>query len=541
MADDPLLGKQVGNYVVTGLLGRGGMGEVYVAEHPEIGRKVAIKVLAHDLLTTRQLAARFRAEAQAITRIGHPNVVQVFDFGTLADGRLYYMMELLQGCDLKKVMETRGKMSAREVEPFLAQICAGLDAAHRHGVIHRDLKPENVFVVEGDRFEVKLLDFGIAKVLERQQGSGLTSSGFVVGTPLFIAPEQALGQPDRISPRTDLYALGVLLYWMLAGRPPFESEIVAELLTMHLRETAPPLCAVEPSIPPGVAAVVERCLEKDPLRRFASAPEVARAFADALAGSPSVARPATSPGAGTVPLRPTVPYLAARPSPQAPAAPVRHGTTMSASAGEMTRPAGRDESYTLERQSVWKWISAGAVAFAITGGAVAWLLRQPRTEQGYVPRPVAGLAGRSTSTDAAPRASPAGSPPVPVVARRHVVLVHTGDPRATCRVVVEGDPPQKLKLPCRFEVSTGKHVRLEVLWPGAAPRIEEWTASADRTVEIAPAGTSSRPTAPGTSKHVRPIRPTVATPSAPVPGPGPPPPATQPRRAPVGEGTMEME
>ena len=163
---DTLVGEKVGNYVITSLIGRGGMGEVYLAQHPEIGRKVAIKVVAPELLTTEHLAARFLAEARAVARIGHPNVVDIYDFGRLQSGRLYYVMELLKGRELRKVLQDRGKFSAAEVLPYLTQISAGLQAAHERGVIHRDLKPENVFVLDVKPLTIKLLDFGIAKLLE---------------------------------------------------------------------------------------------------------------------------------------------------------------------------------------------------------------------------------------------------------------------------------------------------------------------------------------------------------------------------------------
>ena len=281
-----LVGERIGNYVASSLLGSGGMGAVYGAEHPEIGRKVAIKVLARHLLQIPAATERFLAEARAVTRIDHPNIIDIYDFGRLDDGRPYFVMEMLAGTDLMAVMEGAGRMPARKVLQYLEQIGAGLQAAHDHNVVHRDLKPENIFVAEGEKLRVKLLDFGIAKVLETEQGAHATATGMIMGTPLVIAPEQAAGQPKRIGPRTDIYSLGVILYWMLAGRPPFESDTPALLLARHIKEPPPPLRGVELSVPPQIAALVERCLEKMPEDRPSSVEVVVAEFAGVVQESP---------------------------------------------------------------------------------------------------------------------------------------------------------------------------------------------------------------------------------------------------------------
>ncbi len=273
------------------------MGAVYSAEHPEIGKKVAIKVLAPHLLQIPAVTERFLAEARAVTRVRHPNIIDIYDFGRMGDGRPYFVMEMLAGSDLMAVIESAGKMSASQVVPYLEQIGAALQAAHDRNVVHRDLKPENIFVVEGDALHIKLLDFGIAKVLETQPGVSRTATGMVMGTPLVIAPEQAAAQPQRIGPRTDIYSLGIILYWMLAGRPPFQGNAPALLLASHIQDAPPPLRQLEPSVLPQIASLVERCLEKELEDRPASAAEVVAAFVDAVREDPddAVAKADTAP------------------------------------------------------------------------------------------------------------------------------------------------------------------------------------------------------------------------------------------------------
>jgi len=223
---------------------------------------------------------RFLTEGRVLAKMQHRNIVEIFDFGRTAEGRLFYLMELLQGQDLQEVMNQRGAMSPGEVLPILEQICAGLQTAHDKGVVHRDLKPANILVLDEEPLAVKLLDFGLAKLLEDQDPEvKATATGMVVGTPLFIAPEQAAGERNRISPSTDLYSLGVILYWMLSGKPPFYSDAPGSLMLMHITAPPPPLQQAAPSVPAALAQLVEECLEKEPLDRPGSAREVAARFA----------------------------------------------------------------------------------------------------------------------------------------------------------------------------------------------------------------------------------------------------------------------
>ncbi len=268
------VGSRVGNFVVESLLGEGAMGAVYLAQHDTLRRKVAIKVLLPALAADRSLVERFIDEARVVSGLGHPGVVQVLDFGTLPDGRRYSVMEYLQGEDLEHVLRREGRMEPWRVARLGAQIADALAVAHEAGVVHRDLKPANLFVTRDASGEeqIKILDFGIAKLL----GDGevtRTKAGTVMGTPQYLSPEQATGRTD-LDGRSDMYSLGVCLYEMLAGRPPFVSNNTIELLMNHAKDPAPPLLGLAPATPPALAALVMRCLEKDRAARFSSAREL---------------------------------------------------------------------------------------------------------------------------------------------------------------------------------------------------------------------------------------------------------------------------
>jgi hypothetical protein len=286
--DDELApGARVGEYVVEKLLAAGGQGAVYVAQHRVLGRRAAVKVLRRGLATSPQMTARFVREAQLVNLIGHPDIVDVYDIGTLADGRPFCVMELLAGRSLASLLAERAPLDPAEALSLLAPVCAALHAAHGAGVVHRDVKASNVFVLaEGGAPRVKLLDFGVAKVQEPEV-IGLTTAGQRVGTALAMAPEQILG--EAVDARTDVYALGVLLYQMLTGRYPFSADDPAELERLHL-EAGPPRASALAPVPAALDAVVARALEKDPARRWPSALAMLEAARAAVAGAPRAVR-----------------------------------------------------------------------------------------------------------------------------------------------------------------------------------------------------------------------------------------------------------
>ncbi|HEX7623584.1 MAG TPA: serine/threonine-protein kinase, partial [Anaeromyxobacteraceae bacterium] len=275
------LGSLVGEYVVLGFLGAGAHGGVYVAEHRVAGHRAAVKVLHPDAADSIEITARFVREARAVNQVRHPGIVDIYDIGVLPDGRPFCVMELLRGRTLQALLQERAPLLPAEAVAYLTPVCEALQAAHDAGVVHRDVKASNVMLLsEGNAPQVKLLDFGVAKLLE-PSAAGLTTQGQRIGTPASMSPEQIRGGP--IDRRADVYALGVLLHRMLTGRQPFEAADPAELERMHL-EAAPPRPSALAPVPPSFDAVVARCLEKDRERRWPSATAVAEAARAALGG-----------------------------------------------------------------------------------------------------------------------------------------------------------------------------------------------------------------------------------------------------------------
>ena len=288
---DPLVGSTVGSFRVVRLLGRGGMGTVYLAEHPVIGSRVAIKFLHESMATSPELVARFYDEARAVNRIGHENIVGIFDLSMLPPNRYYIVMEYLDGEALSSLLR-QGAVSLDEGLAILGQLCDALHCAHERGVVHRDLKPDNVFVLRrrGTAF-VKLLDFGIAKLRDAPAG-GHTAAGMIVGTPEYMAPEQCDNR--AVDARTDVYALGVMAYQMLAGVLPFSGSI-AQLLVAHLQETPRPPRSVNGLLPPALDDAILKAMRKRPEDRF----DDMQAFGLALSRARTAAAAAPSPAASS--------------------------------------------------------------------------------------------------------------------------------------------------------------------------------------------------------------------------------------------------
>ena len=270
-ATDLAPGTAAGDYVIERQLGHGGMGTVYQAIHPVIDKRVAIKVLHHELCANSEAVARFVQEARAVNRIGHPNIVDVFGFGTTEDGRAFLAMDLLTGESLGRRLERAPSLTSREAAHILLEVSYALEAAHAVGIVHRDLKPDNVFLVASRKLacEVRLLDFGIAKLTN--DGAMLdgsvtsTQPGMIVGTPQYMAPEQARGQVESGS--TDIYALGVMAFEMFAGRPPFVGEDPVELVAKHITLPPPAPSDFNADLPELVDTLLSEMLRKDPATR----------------------------------------------------------------------------------------------------------------------------------------------------------------------------------------------------------------------------------------------------------------------------------
>jgi serine/threonine-protein kinase len=270
-------GTLCGAYVLKKELASGGGGTVYEASHRILGRRAAVKVLRRQLASSPQMVARFVQEARAVNMIKHPSIVDIFEFDDLPDGRPFYVMELLDGIDLRTILNQRGRLPPAEVLEILEPVCSALHAAHELGIVHRDLKASNIFIASvGGQRVVKLLDFGIAKLLHPDAGEGgLTVVGTRLGTSYTMAPEQIRG--ESVDARTDIYALGVVVYHLLTGQYPFRAETMTDIERQHMEAPVPRPSQAAP-IPPALDAVVLRCMEKTAERRY----QTVKAFIEAL-------------------------------------------------------------------------------------------------------------------------------------------------------------------------------------------------------------------------------------------------------------------
>jgi serine/threonine-protein kinase len=284
---DPLLGRLIAErYRVLELIGRGGMGVVYKAEHTRIGKILALKLLTGELTRDGEQVARFKREALMSSRLSHPNTVQVFDFGE-ADGLAYLAMEYVRGRDLGAVVSEAGRLQAERTARIVIQICSSLSEAHEKGIVHRDLKPENIMIAASQNGDdiAKVLDFGLAKLRESSELSDVTSSGAIVGTPYYMAPEQIRG--EAVTPACDVYQLGALLYACLTGTVPFDAATPMGVLTRHLLEApVPPNVRVpELALSSSFERLVLTALAKDPSERFPSAAALKDALVNELRGA----------------------------------------------------------------------------------------------------------------------------------------------------------------------------------------------------------------------------------------------------------------
>jgi serine/threonine-protein kinase len=395
-------GTMVGEYRIEGELGRGGMGRVYAAIHPVIGKRAAVKVLHPALSVEQEAVDRFVQEARAVNQIGHPNIVDIFSFGTLPDGRCYFVMEQLRGESLGKRIE-HASMPLIDALTILDSIGVALEAAHKKGIVHRDLKPDNVFLVdvEGAGPQVKLLDFGIAKLVGGDVPLQRTRTGNVMGTPAYISPEQARGQ--GVDHRTDIYAFGAVAFEMLTGRWPFPATNAADMIAKHLFEEPPSAAALNPDLDGEIDHLIKSLLAKEAGARptLEQARQQLRAFRNRIHQ-----RQALHEGGHTEPVVMITHPRLQTDDPLALSAPI---DPPAPSATAWTKQEHR------ERRLLY---IAGAALLALTiGGVVFFLVRsnEPSSPPAKQAQPAAAATPTPTptptpATTATPAAAPAATP-----------------------------------------------------------------------------------------------------------------------------------
>jgi eukaryotic-like serine/threonine-protein kinase len=409
-----VIGQRINNYEIVSLLGEGGMGSVYLATHPFMGRKAAVKVLRRELVEDRGLVERFMNEARAANAIHHPNIIDIIDVGLLPSGVPYLMMEFLEGDTLARRIQDCGTLEAAEAIDLAVQTAAALGAAHKKGIVHRDLKPENLFLVPDETrphgVRVKVLDFGIAKLRGELAGnSAKTQNGALMGTPPYMSPEQCRGLIDEIDERTDIYAMGIIIYQMLLGAPPFVSAGWGDVVLMHLTQAPKAPRATNPQIAPALETAVLTALAKKREERYPTMGAMEAALRAAGNLTPLVL--GQRPPASFTPL------------PGSAAAAVPTSTTFKGASGEVA-----DLETVALRRGQRKLATAGVVAVvAAIALVVTFASRSGRPPGSVVVAPIAPASAAPVAAANVPPAPAATPPPTPVAAP---VTAPAPEPRA---------------------------------------------------------------------------------------------------------------
>ena len=393
---DAMIGRQVGSYRIAKLLGEGGMGAVYLGEHPAIGSKVAIKMLHAQYAAKPAIVERFFNEARSVNLIGHDNIVKILDFDVTEEGRHYFVMEFLHGRALQALLQPGEPLPLERAGPILLQCCRALQAAHERGIVHRDFKPDNVFLVEqaGRQDVVKLVDFGIAK-LAAESGGGMTQPGTVMGTPAYMSPEQAAGEAT-IDARSDIYSLGVTMFQMATGKLPFAEAgpSFGKILIAHLQQPPPLPRSIEPGVPEELERIILRTLEKKPEDRYPSMTglhDALRACMDELGLSPEpplAGEAGPPPGAG-------------RSASKAPPS-LASVTPALGSTAARTRLLGEHAQRRSPARTIL--LAGGAIVAVILAAVLAprWLARPGEPARREPPPPPAKIEPRASESETAP-------------------------------------------------------------------------------------------------------------------------------------------
>jgi serine/threonine-protein kinase len=420
-----MIGQQFGNYRVLSLLGEGGMGAVYLAEHPGIGRRVAVKVLHKQYSGDEQLLGRLLNEARAANAIRHPNIIEILDSGMRQDGVPYLVMELLEGESLGQRLRASGRLPIMTAIEFTLQTASALGAAHKKGIVHRDLKPDNLFIVvsggdesaritpSGPTERMKVLDFGIAKLQMPQPGDSVkTRTGTLMGTPIYMSPEQCRGT-KTVDHRSDVYSLGVIFYEMLVGQPPFVSDGFGELVNMHINVPPQSPRSQRAEISEQLDGIVLKMLAKNPEDRYADMASFTAALK--LAQGSAVSLTGTS---SDLMNAPTAAAAAARVEPGRAAKP--QVTTFREGMGEIV-----DETKQGGARKRGKLVVAG-VAVAVLGAGVLFLTSGSKDQShAAAPPPKPPVAAPAPK----PALAPAAKPPVAPPAKTKVTVRLASDPQ----------------------------------------------------------------------------------------------------------------
>jgi serine/threonine-protein kinase len=471
-----MIGQQFGNYRAISLLGEGGMGAVYLAEHPAIGRRVAVKVLHKNYIRDENLLTRFLNEARAANAIRHPNIIEILDSGTIADGTPFLVMELLEGESLGARIRRVGALPLKTAVEFCYQTASALGAAHKKGIVHRDLKPDNLYIVadphEAEREWIKVLDFGIAKLQMSANDSVKTRTGTLMGTPIYMSPEQCRGT-KTVDHRSDIYSLGIIFFEMMCGQPPFVSEGFGELVNMHLNVAPPAPSSQNPNVSPTLDAIVLKMLSKNPEDRFADMSELQAALKGS-GGSMFVLRGTAPASSDAVKSQPPI-----SPSSVSTSNPKLRDTTFSTGVGE------RVDDGLAPKKGKGKAVAVFFVAAGLAGAGV-FIFRDGEK---------VGVQHELAATPAAP--APKVAPPAPPVApvapaapkvappaAPKTVTVHVESDPAGASVVDEANGGKLGVTPLVLKRPRGGALKLRLEKDGYTPNAHALALDDDQTIEL---------------------------------------------------------